>query len=103
MSHPDLLRPWLRGKGLHPADVAAALEWYDAEVRAGRQPTDHAVLAHGEQCHANAVGQYRSLQPTPLTVTHTHPPVRWVWPLVAGLSSALTVETLHWIARAWLW
>jgi len=100
MTKPDALRHWLRGKQFHPADIAVSLAWYDAQVQAGRQPTDSEVLAQAEITHDNAVGSYRSITPTPLQITHTHPPVRWVWPILVGLVSGATVEGLRWLASA---
>ena len=53
--HKELLREWLRNKGVHISDIKYALDWYDAEILAGREPDDNAVKIKAEEGHKYAV------------------------------------------------
>lgn len=55
MEKRDLLRVWLRGKNIHIADIKSAMDWYDLEKSAGREPEDKAVLDKAEELHKTAV------------------------------------------------
>lgn len=87
----DLLRAWLRSKALHPADIAVALEWYEQEIKAGRKPTDAAVLQQAEECHAAAVGQYRKIEPGNIVVRY-----ELTWKIVAFAALASFAGSALW-------
>lgn len=53
--HKELLREWLRNKGVHISDIKYALDWYDAEILAGREPKDESVRIKAEEGHKYAV------------------------------------------------
>jgi hypothetical protein len=94
----DMLRRWLRGKGYHPADIAIALAWYDAEASAGRKPTDQDVLAQCEFGHERAVGRYDEAPPQQLTIKHEH---RMAWRLLlAAAAGGAFVRGLEWLVSA---
>ena len=97
MHREDLLRKWLRGKQVHPADIAATLTWYEAESAVGRVPSDDAVLRKADEFHAQAVGQYRPIAPHQVVVNH-----KWTWSWKVA-ASALLGALIGGALNAWIW
>ena len=70
---------WLRSKSIHPADIAATLEWVKLEESVGRRPTDAKILEHAEALHAQAVNKFREIAPGKIEVIHS-----WTWSWKVG-------------------
>lgn len=87
----DLLRKWLRSRGIHPADIAVSLEWYEQERAVGRNPADAQVLERAEKCHADAVGQFRKVEPGNIVVRY-----ELSWKIVGFAALASFVGSALW-------
>lgn len=69
----ELLRKWLRGRGLHISDIKGALDWWEAELTGGADHNDDEVLAQAEDGHRKAV---REASQTPVLVLAEPAPPR---------------------------
>lgn len=85
----QLFRRWLRGKQIHPQDIATTMTWLEAEHAAGKRPNSKEVMAFAEQCHARVVEQYRTGVTPPQIVNQYVLSGKWSCAIWAGLGALI--------------